>query len=297
MKVILDTDLAGDIDDAFAHALVQSSPEVELLGVTLCDGPTEHRARVSCRMLYECNQHHIPVAAGRPTRHGCELPAQVAWAEGFSKARPLRLTAVDFIIRMLRKYPGEVTIISIGPVTNLADVIRLDPEAWKMVRGVYAMFGSFYAGYHEGSGPAAEWNVAADVESARVLLDSGVPLHFAGLDVTARTQLCPVRRGKVFAHSSPLTRAVRELYTVWADGQSFTDPTLHDAVAVSMALNCGFVNTRGAFVRVTDDGFTVVEEHPSHNCRIGVEIDRDALLDWVVHRLTRPQPDRDKMAG
>lgn len=56
MKIIFDTDLAGDIDDAFAHALVQVSPEFEVLGITIADGPTDRRAKVSCRMLYNCGQ-------------------------------------------------------------------------------------------------------------------------------------------------------------------------------------------------------------------------------------------------
>jgi inosine-uridine nucleoside N-ribohydrolase len=285
MKVILDTDLAGDIDDVFAHALVQASPELDVLGITTCDGPTVHRARVSCRLLHEGGQPHIPVAAGRPTGNSSAHPGQLAWAEGFTAVRPVPFDAADLIIRALRAWPGEVVIICIGPVTNLADVIRRDPEAWKMVRHVYAMFGSFYSGYHPGSGPAAEWNVAADVESARLFIDSGVPVTLAGLDVTARTQFCHLRRGRLFSRRAPLIDAVRELYTRWAEGSPWPDPTLHDAVAVSMALDCGFVDTEGAFVRITDDGFTVVEADRAPNCRIGVRIDREALLDWVLHRL------------
>ena len=76
IKIIFDTDLAGDIDDAFAHALVQVSPEFEVLGITIADGPTDRRAKVSCRMLYECGQEHIPVAAGRATRPGESINPQ-----------------------------------------------------------------------------------------------------------------------------------------------------------------------------------------------------------------------------
>ncbi len=286
MKIILDTDLASDIDDAFAHALLQASPEIEILGITLCDGPTDRRAKVSCRMLYECGQHHIPVAAGRPTRLEHKPFPQLAWAEKFTRVEPVEHSAADFIASMLRRHPGEVTIISIGPLTNLADVIDRDPAAWKMIKAVYSMLGSFYTGYSPGSGPAREGNVAADVESARKFLASGVPITLAGLDVTARTQFCSVRRGTLFRHRSPLTEVVRELYVHWAAASPYPDPILHDAVAVSMALDRGFVATRGAFVRVADDGYTVVEEGRSPNCRIGVRIDRDALLDWVVRLLT-----------
>ena len=216
MKIIFDTDLAGDIDDAFAHALVQVSPEFEVLGITIADGPTELRARVSCRMLYECGQEHIPVAVGRQTRKGSSHPAQLNWGEGFGKLKPVNQSAADFIINNLRKYPGQVTIISVGPVTNLGDVIDRDPEAWKMVKEVYSMFGSFYVGYNGDPVPHPEWNVRADVESAQKFMTSGVPITLAGLDVTGTVKFVSERRLHVSMRSSPLTDAVSGLYTLWA---------------------------------------------------------------------------------
>ena len=131
-------------------------------------------------MLWECGQEDIPVAVGRPTRGDSNATNQLNWGDGFERLKPVRETAADFIIDTLRKYPGEVTIISVGPVTNLADAIRKDPEAWKLVKEVYSMFGSFYVGYNGDPTPHPEWNVVADVESAKVFMTSGVPIILAG---------------------------------------------------------------------------------------------------------------------
>jgi inosine-uridine nucleoside N-ribohydrolase len=194
-------------------------------------------------------------------------------------------SAAEFIIRMLRAYPGQVTIISVGPVTNLADVIDRDPAAWKMVNEVYSMFGSFFMGYDGGPMPDAEWNVRADVESAKKFMTSGVPITLAGLDVTTMVKYTDEWRTTLFARRSPLTDAISGLYTLWAGDRLNADPTLFDPVAVSMALGAGFVTTRATHVRVTDDRYTVVDETRPPNCRIGMHIDREAFLRWLTGRL------------
>lgn len=287
MKIIFDTDLAGDIDDAFAHALVQISPEFEVLGITIADGPTDLRAQVSCRLLYICGQEHIPVAVGRPTRQGSRLPPQLIWGEGFDKLKPIKQSAADFIIQNLRKYPNQITIISVGPVTNLGDVIGKDPQAWKMVKNVYSMFGSFYMGYNGGPVPSAEWNVRADVESAKKFINSGVPITLAGLDVTTIVKFGPERRLRLSMRCSPLTDALCGLYTLWSINQPGRDPTLYDPVAVAMAITDRFVSSCRAHVRVTDEGYTVIDESRPSNCRIGISIEKEVLLEWLTQRLLK----------
>jgi len=285
-KIIFDTDLAGDIDDAFAHALVQlSGDRFEVLGITTCDGPTAERARVSCRMLWEAGQENIPVAVGRATRQGSALPAQLAWGEGFDKYKPVQESAAEFIVRTLKKYPHQVTIISVGPVTNLADAIKLDPEAWKLVKAVYAMFGSFYMGYEGSPIPSAEWNVVVDVPSAQTFMTSGVPISLAGLDVTTLVSFNESRRSQIAARGSVLTDAIMGLYSLWSSRHAGRDPVLFDPVAVSMALGENFVQTRRAHVRVTDEGYTVVDESRPANCAIGMSIDTEGFLDWLTGKL------------
>ncbi len=285
-KIIFDTDLGGDIDDAFAHALVQISPEFEVLGITVGDGPTEGRGRVSCRMLWEAGQDTIRVAAGRATRQEDGIPAQLHWGDSFGRYRVLDEPAADFIIRMLKQYPHEITIISVGPVTNLGDVIRKDPGAWKLVKEVYSMFGSFYVGYNGASPISPEWNVRADVESAQLFINSGVPITLAGLDVTTMVKYDAQRRLQLLYRNSPLTDAISALYTLWSMGDPRgRTPTLFDPVAVAMAFTDEFVTVKEAYVSVDDEGYTRVDESRAPNCRIGVQVLTDKFVDWLTVRL------------
>jgi len=285
-KVIFDTDIGGDIDDAFAHGLMQVSPEFEVLGITVADGPTAERARVSCRMLYECGQEGIPVYVGRRTRGGGDIVPQLTWGAGFDKLLPREKPAAEFIVETLRKYPNEVTIISVGPLSNLADAIELDPEAWKLVKEVYSMFGSFYRGYRGVPTPNVEWNVKADIRSAQKVVNSGVPITIAGLDVTDMVYFRADRIQKLLLRNSPLTDAICGLYILWTLYVD-RDPILFDPVAVAMAITDKFVETRKVHVRVTDEGYTVVEEGKQPNCQIGMRIDKDAILDWITERLLK----------
>jgi purine nucleosidase len=287
-KIILDCDLGGDIDDAFAIALVLTSPEFEVLGITLDHGLTEKRAQVACKLLYQIGMEQIPVAVGRQTPNvvgkdkelGPDSP-QFHWADGFSKLKPIKTSARDFILETLRKYPHEVILFGVAPVPNLADVIEKDPEALKLAKHIYSMFGSFFMGYNGGPVPSAEWNVAADIASAKQFASSGAPITYAGLDITTFVTLEEKLRLKLLMRQSPLTNALCGLHTLWGN----ETPVLYDAVAVGMTLWPDLFKTRAAHVRVIDGGFTVIDESQQPNCEIGVSINKEEFLKRLMSRL------------
>lgn len=169
-KVIFDCDLAGDVDDAYALALLLASPEFEVPGLVMDHGNTAKRARVACRFLYELGlDEAIPVVVGRPTPSVVGESEAIAgdsnqfiWGDGFDRFKPVEENAADFIVRNLRTFPHEVILITVGPVCNMQDVIEKDPHALGLAKRVVSMFGSFYMGYDEGPVPDAEWNVRAD---------------------------------------------------------------------------------------------------------------------------------------
>ena len=121
-KVILDTDIGDDIDDSFALALVLASPDLELLGVTTAWGDTQVRARLVERMLCETGMDNIPIAAGASTENKVALDHS-PWARAFWKPVRHYGPAVDFILDQIRKYPGQITLIAIAPMTNVGDLI------------------------------------------------------------------------------------------------------------------------------------------------------------------------------
>ncbi|MBC8154487.1 MAG: nucleoside hydrolase [Bacteroidetes bacterium] len=287
-KVIFDCDLGDDIDDAYALALLCASPDLDVLGITTCYGRTDDRARLACQLLHEWGLDSIPVAVGRDTRNQNrpDLPERGNWyadqfyyAKNFTHKLPIRQSATDFIISQLRKYPGEVTIISVGPVQNMADVIRRDPAAWKLTKRVVAMFGSFYVGYNGSPTPDAEWNVRVDPEAARIFVNSGVPILCAGLDVTTFVKANPEFRQRLLARQSPLTNALVGLHALW---NYKADPTLFDAVAVGMVRWPDLFKTQPVYVQVDDKGMTNVQAGKPANMSIGVRIDTGVFLERLM---------------
>lgn len=289
-KVILDSDLGSDIDDAFAVALLLASPELEIVGITLGHGQTGNRGRLACRLLYETGREDVPVALGKPTPlvvghpeiKGPD-PRQFSWAEGFTTVQPIETPATDFIADQLRRHPNQITLISVGPVSNLADLLQKDPEVLQLAKQVYSMFGSFYLGYGGSPVPSAEWNVRADIPSARTLSSSNVEITYAGLDVTALVELKAEQRRALWSHGSPLTDALEALYRLWGR----ETPILFDPVPIGMVLWPELFRTRAAHVRTTLEGFTVIDESRPPNGRVAMSIRTDEFLKRLVDRLLR----------
>lgn len=297
IKVILDSDLGSDVDDAFALALLLASPELEILGITLGHGQTGKRGRLACRLLYETGREDIPVVLGRSTSLVVGQPEitepdprQFSWAEGFTNVEPIDTTAADFIAEQLRRYPNQITLISVGPVSNLADLIQRDPEALQLAKGVYSMFGSFYLGYGSSPVPSAEWNVRADIPSARTLSSSNVPITYAGLDVTAFVELEADQRRALWSRRTPLTNALQALYRLWGR----ETPILFDAVPIGMVLWPELFRTRAAHVRTTAEGFTVIDESRPPNSRVAMSIQTDEFLKRLVDRLLKQELKRGR---
>ena len=287
-KIILDSDLGSDIDDAFAVALLLASRELEIVGITLGHGQTGKRGRLACRLLHETGREDIPVALGRPTPLVVGRPEitepdprQFSWAEGFTAVEPIDTPAADFIADQLRRRPGQITLISVGPVSNLADLLQQDPEVLQLAKRVYSMFGSFYLGYGGSPVPSAEWNVRADIPSARTLSSSNAPITYAGLDVTALVELKAEQRQVLWSHGSPLTDALETLYRLWGR----ETPILFDPVPIGMVLWPELFRTRAAHVRTTEEGFTVIDESRAPNSRVAMSIQSDEFLKRLVDRL------------
>ena len=187
-KVIIDTDIGDDIDDAFAIALALKSPELEILGISTTFGDTEARAKIVDRVLGEAGHSDIPVLAGVPTHTTNEMN-QRRYGQGGRFAKASHPNAVDFILEQIRRYPGQVTLIAIGPLMNVGALIDKDPAAFLKLKRVVIMCGSIECGYGElwfcpAHGPDAEWNIINDIPSAKKLFLSGVPLYVMPLDST-----------------------------------------------------------------------------------------------------------------
>ena len=281
IPIVLDTDIGSDIDDAFALALIFNSPELDLRAVTTASGDTQARARLAAKMLWVANRRSVPVAAGQP---GGKLDiAQAAWANGFTSPSLLAEPAVDLMKAEIDRGHGSIVIVAIGPLTNVAALLQQYPGEKKRIRQIVLMGGSITRGYQPGSGPTAEYNIAANVKAAKIVFSSGIPILMAPLDVTARLQLEAPQRQRIFAQHSPLTEALRALYVLW--GQP--TPTLHDPMAVSLLLDPHLCTMRHMAIQIGDQGITRPVEGKPANAVVAVETNPARFIDFYMSRIAR----------
>lgn len=297
-KVIFDCDLGDDIDDAYALGyLLTLQDRYEILGITTCYGRTDDRALLAQKFLSQVGQTHIPVFAGKNTSKSSDranwYADQFYWAKGFiPKDRsafdtqfrqakglpPVKIKtpgATEFIRSQLKKYPGEVIIFSVGPVTNLAP---LGAELQK-AKAIFAMFGSFKIGYDGSTKVDAEWNVTCDIPAAKAFVQSGANIIYAGLDVTAMVKLSAENRLKLLMRQSPLTSAMQGLYVLW--GQE--TPTLFDPVAIGMETHPELFTTEKVHIFVDDKGFTRLDPSKPANATIGTSIKYAEFIQKLMH--------------
>lgn len=286
-KVIIDTDIGDDIDDAFAIALALRCPELEILGISTTFGDTEARAKIVDRLLGAAGRRSdIPVLAGAPTQTA-NVMNQKRYGEGVYSAKSPHHSAVDFILDKIRRYPGQITLIAIGPLMNVGALIDKDPETFLKLKRVVMMGGSIECGYGDlwfcpEHGPDAEWNIINDIPSAKKLFLSGVPLYVMPLDST-QLKLDEVKRAFLFRQGTPLTDALTLLYHEW--GQQ--TPTLFDPMTVAYILNPMICPVQPMHIRVDDKGFTRAEPG-APNAQVCMHSDADAFFRLQIGRLAAP---------
>src|SRR5258706_3843435 len=178
-KIIIDTDIGDDIDDAFAVALALRSPELQVVGITTSFGDTEARANIAARLVGEAGRQDIPVAAGVATKTNNPM-SQRHYGEGGRFARASHSAAVDFILDQIQRNPGEITLVAIGPLVNVGALIDRDAVTFRKLKRVVIMGGSVDRGYGDPYAPPTppqpEWNILNDIPAAQKLFGSGVPL-------------------------------------------------------------------------------------------------------------------------
>jgi purine nucleosidase len=291
-KVIIDTDIGDDIDDAFAIALALRSPELQILGITTTFGDTETRAKLLDRFLAEVGRPEIPVAAGAASPPKSTL-TQRRYAEAGHFAKPSHPDAVAFLLEQIRRYPGQITLIAIGPLMNVGAVINKDPATFGKLKRVIIMGGSIKRGYGDlGFGPPQppqpEWNILNDVPSAQKLFAAGVPLFVMPLDST-QLKMDEVKRAFLFNRGTPLTDALTLLYHQW--GQE--TPTLFDPMTIAFLVNPSLCPVQPMHIRVDEKGFTRPESGPANaplapNAQVCLDSNPDSFFRFYLNRVAAP---------
>lgn len=233
--VLLDTDIGDDIDDALALLMLLKEEEIQLVGVTTVFANTPLRARLAKRILALSGHTGIPVYAGfgDPLKGTADKERKfVQYTQELEeeKYRPdnksfdFGTETVDFILQCAEKYGKELTILAIGPYTNVAAAYQKDAERLKKAGKIVLMGGCFYEQF-------LEYNVLQDPEAADILVRSALDTRFIGADVTWQAQLNDRQTAYVLGiHNDGLTGYCAELLRLWKRGCWF-NPVLHDPLA------------------------------------------------------------------
>jgi purine nucleosidase len=233
LPILLDTDPGSDIDDVVALAYLLREPRCELVGVTTTTGKTEQRAGIVDYVLRAAGRTEVPVVAGL---HGpvCggpgqpEVPQYAAIADKPHRKDFERGHAVDFLRHTIRSRPGEITLLTIGPLTNVAAALLADPELSKLVKQVVTMGGRFFppASWMK-DGKWSEWNIYCDPTAAKMFYDARLPSHVSyGADVTEKCTMPADEVRKRFA-GIPVLRELLAMAEVWfrkSEKLTFHDP-------------------------------------------------------------------------
>ena len=256
LKVIIDTDIGDDIDDAFALLLAMKL-NYDIIGITTVFENTVQRARIAKKMLrtFGNGYENVPVYAGAATPLAeqsevypdlCQYSPELD-ADEYRPDSENEDDAISFIIDSAKKYGKDLTVIALGPFTNIAKVIMRDRDALSEVGKIVIMGGAYFKQY-------VDWNVMCDVEAAKFMFDTLKGIHCIGADVTHRLRLSLGDDARVSVYRDDETGAyVSRLYKMWKRARGSIG-VLHDPLAVLYASDPSVCTVEEAPITLITEG-------------------------------------------
>ena len=318
IPVILDTDLAmgapgSDIDDGFALAMCLADPGLDLRLVTTVNGNTdvETATVLTLELLRRLGRTDVPVYKGadrpllRPRVKQGRVPS------GVRRRTPKPGPAAMALVQQVLAQPGEITLVAVGPLTNVALAIRLDPRFAASLKSLVIM-GGVFLGRTNSAGMPGEFNVWSDPEAAQIVLDSGIQASWVGLDVTRRVRLTRAEASAMASSQRSYESFAGEYTVAWIDhlagiGDEADSCALHDPLAVAAVTRPDLLTFRPAHLEVeTGDRFrgaiaTDLGERSHHlnaenddlalgyspNGQVAVDVDADGFRNYFRGLMSR----------
>jgi inosine-uridine nucleoside N-ribohydrolase len=302
-QILIDCDPGHD--DAIALLLALASPEVELLGVTTVSGnqTLDKTTANALRVLEFVGRDDVPVAAGadRPLVRERFVAAYVHGESGLDgpdlpspRGAPVAAHAVDFLAEAIDGARGPVTLVPVGPLTNVALLLARYPDVAGRLERIVLMGGAIGEGNVT---PAAEFNIWADPEAARRIFESGLAVTMIGLDVTHKALVGPAHyeRLRSSGRTGTLVAELLEFFNEFhRTTYGFDGSPIHDAVAVAHVARPGLVQTVTRHVAIETEselcrGRTVVDlwrrTDNEPNAEVAVDIDAERFVELLIERV------------
>ena len=269
IPVILDTDIGDDIDDTWALLMLLRMPQFDVKLIVGDYGNAIYRARLLAKLLDRCGRSDLPVAIGVDPAD--ERGQQSGWLGDYNLndyPGTIHEDGVQKLIEIINESPEPVTLLCIGPVPNIAEALRRDPGIADNARFV-GMHGSVFVGYDGSSQPDIEWNVRVDPQSLQTVFAAPWDCTITPLDTCGLIKLQGENYRRLYESDDAWLKILMENYRAWLPGAPYVDPetdtskistTLFDTVAVYLAAEQDLVEMQDVPLRVTDDGWTLVDE-------------------------------------
>jgi len=263
-RIIIDTD--PGVDDALTFLLALASPEIKLEALTTTQGNVtlEKATRNALSVLELGRASHIPVAAGSmfPLVQPLRASAHVHGESGIGNSRlpephtsPVSQHAVDFLIEKVLAEPNEISILPIGPLTNIAMAIRKEPKFAKAVKELVIMGGAIQVSGN--MTPLAEFNIYVDPHAAHIVFHSGIPITLIPLDVTHKCLLKQEHVDRLLAVKSPISQFIKEaveVYLKFSYERGFPGSALHDPLTLATVIAPELLTLKEYYVDVDISG-------------------------------------------
>ncbi len=296
IPVIFDTDIGDDIDDTWALALLLQSPELDIKLITTAVGDTSAKAKIVAKMLEVAGRTDIPIGIGLPCGDRNKGHRQDQWVSSYklsSYPGTIYQDGVQALIDTIMDSPEQITVIAVGPLPNVAAALEREGRIAEKAKFI-GMHGSVRRGYDGKQEVSKEYNVVTFVKEAQKVFTSGWDMTITPLDTCGIVRLKGAKYKKVFESDKPLARAVIANYRAWTKSQGWdqaevntASSTLYDTVAIYLAISTELVRMEKLPIRVTDDGYTAIDDKgKTVNCATEWK-DLDAFEDFLVSRLTK----------
>jgi len=318
-RIIFDTDFAlPPMDDGYALLLALNSPEIEVLGITTVCGNfnRDHNTAQALKMLEITGREEIPVfnGAARPLVHVKSEYAMKRWGRwwsndkpeappgGFANMKAQSESATNFMIQTVMENPGDITIVALGPLTNLAMAMSQEPAFAGNVKGLVIMGGAI-ATLPDGAGnqtPNAEFNFWVDPEAAHAVLRSGIPVLLSPLNVSRKAVLTKDWYDRIIAPDTPIAKLIKTSTEkrLAEQGEEFETLLMYDQLAVASMIDPTLFETKELYVDVDVNhginyGVSVAGEERwpgaegAQRMRVDHDVDFDRFIRMFVERVTR----------